>query len=296
LLPLLFNRAYYEIECVACREKLESDWLPVILDLSDIGLLVFATPGVDDGRVATGFTHYSDPVVACLDNGRRQRFAISPFTIVYGACGLASLLCAFGTLTPRMESKFCGEGGNWRPRPFWKCRAGLPKMWNVPRAAVGPSCDVDVTIESDPAASQIRILHAAENKTSIQRLDGYWYGELFFFYSKQLLVRPVVHVFLALTETAPDRAAQEELYGVFGQAPFADLDHPWVLQELGRLAIDCDPKASSSFLERALRAQHAWLAVTANVLDATPRRRQLDDAVTPTLSASELKRIRAVLS
>jgi hypothetical protein len=62
-----------------------------------------------------------------------------------------------------------------------------------------------------------------------------------------------------------------------------------VLQERGRLAVESDPDASGSFLQRALQAQHAWLAVTANVVDATPRRRQEDEAITPTLSASELK-------
>ena len=289
LLPLLFEQEYYVIECIPCHRRLESDWVPVIIELGDIGLLVFATPGVDDGGVESGFTHYFISVFSYLDDERRQRVQTSPFTIVYGAGGLASLLEAFGIPTPRIEPSCGEEVANCRARPFWKWKAGLPKMWNVPYGPVGQGCDINVKIEGEAEESPIRILHYAEKEISIETLDGYWYGELFFLYPKQLLVRSVVHVFLALAELASDPAARQELYNVFGEVPFAELDHPWVLQELGRLAVESDPDASGSFLERALRARHAWLAVTANVLDATPRRRQEDEAINPTLSASELK-------
>jgi hypothetical protein len=288
LLPVIFHRRYYALDCQQCDNRLDADWFPLIVDVSDIGVIIFATPGIDDGTVDDGFRNYATHVVDYLDHERQARFYRSPYTVVYGAPGVAAMFEALGIIPPGSQSGSFGKGRNWRTRHIWGNADDVPQLWNAKPELLATSCDVEVSAETNQAVP-IRILHAANPEFSVEPSDGYLYGDLFFFYPKQRFIQSLVHAFLKVTTGAPDEESRRLVYSLFGRGPFAETSHPWVLNELGRLALEGDPDGSSSLLQRSIDAQHTWLAVTANFLDATPRRREEDEVPAPQLTAAETR-------
>jgi hypothetical protein len=290
LLPLIFDRKYYAIDCQRCGNRLDADWFPVILDVSDIGLIIFATPWIDDGAADEGFRNYATHVADYLDDERQTRFYRSPYTVVYGAPGIAAMLEALGEIAPESQSGAFGKGRNWRTRHIWVNADDVPLLWNVKPEFLATSCDIEVSAETNPGVP-IRILHAADSGISVEQSDGYLYGNLFFFYPKQRFIQSLVHAFLKVSTNAPDKDSRLLVYSLFSRGPFAEASHPWVLNELGRLSLQVDPGSSASLLKRSVEAQHTWLAVTASFLDATPRRRQAEEVLAPELTADETRRL-----
>jgi hypothetical protein len=128
---------------------------------------------------------------------------------------------------------------------------------------------------------------------SIHGINGYSYGRLFFFYPEFYNIQSIAHVCLKLTTHAEDVQSKDAIYNALASTCIIQHDHPWILAELGRLAIEIAPRVAESLLDRAGVAEHTWLAVTKSFLDATPRRREEDEEIAPDMTAQELREQRS---
>ena len=128
--------------------------------------------------------------------------------------------------------------------------------------------DVSAGVDSDPGTLE-----------AIQSLSGYIYGDLFFYFPGQLAAQELVGLAVgaALDLEAADQSpnAAQLLRKVADRIGYS---HPWLVQELGRFLLITSSKEAKAWLERAMTAQHCWIAVTRSFLDATPTRRADGDA------------------
>jgi hypothetical protein len=106
------------------------------------------------------------------------------------------------------------------------------------------------------------------------RQAGYRCGELLFFYPAQAAVDDIVAALLRLAEGQTDLGKLEVSLDVMDKfSRILDSTHPWLAQEMGRIAIECGRLDEAiRRLEEAERLGHQWLAVTADYLDMAPER------------------------
>ncbi|MFC6083003.1 hypothetical protein [Sphaerisporangium aureirubrum] len=112
-------------------------------------------------------------------------------------------------------------------------------------------------------------------------LSGYRVGKAFFYYPSFTAIAELAKTLLIFSSSAREPAELETMLDLLRRfTELTRVDHPWVLREAGRLAIEAGRlDEAEQWLERSARSEHQWLAVTLSFLDATPGRSG-DTAVT----------------
>jgi hypothetical protein len=119
---------------------------------------------------------------------------------------------------------------------------------------------------------------------SIQVLNGYQYGALFFYFPAQLPVQELVAMALgAACDLERAGRAKDATRFLIHLAETIGSSHPWLAQETGRLLLLAGDASARDWLQRARIYKHCWIAVTRTYLDATPRRRAEGDTQAPEL-------------
>lgn len=288
LMALLFSREYYQIFCESCDTEFTGEWRPVIVAIDDMQVLLFATPGADDGGVEAGFHACLEPLLSWVDEAQRERWTSWPFVAVYGQQGLARMLAELGHTAMRWSTD--AQGRNWRPsRPWERGDHGLSKIWSVPPDSPLTCAPMIVSFGQEEAS--ISILHAVSSRTTVSSRDGHPYGKFMFYYPAQEHVGPAVRLFLKFSSFASSRDEKQLVYSEFSRAGMAELSHPWALNELARLAVDLGEDAADTLLAKSEASEFTRLSVTMAFVDATPRRRTADEVPSPDLATHEIKEL-----
>jgi len=118
--------------------------------------------------------------------------------------------------------------------------------------------------------------HETDEAVYFGSLDGFKYGKLFFYYPSQLAIKDLARALLRFSEINAEGDKAQWMLSIFTRVvEIIGAHHPWLVHELGRLALVCGSvKEAQTSLKRAVDLQHCWLAVTASFADATPIRRE----------------------